>query len=122
MSTSTVTKSVHVRVEQLVEHVPGYDERREMFRVPAVAPWVPGRLTLTRDRLSWVAARPGLGAWSTSVDLTEIEAVEIAPGRLPSVVTLRTDDRLIHLRMVGAAPFAKRVAIAREAARSRVAR
>lgn len=111
-----LSKSVHVRVEQLVPHVPGYDNRRERFATSVVAPYLPGRMTLTRLRLSFVAARAGAGAASFVLDLTEIEAVELEAGRFPRLVTVVTADRRIHVRVTGAPAFAKRIAIAREAA------
>lgn len=111
-----LSKSAHVQVVPLVDLSGSYDVRRAAFAAPPAAPWVSCRVTLTRRHVAFAVTRLGPDRESFDLELADIQAVELAPGRIPRVITLRTADRLVHVRTSGAAALAKRIAISREAA------
>ena len=80
--------------------------------------WVPGRLTVTRLHLTFIANRSGQGLAMTQLALRDIRRVEVSGGPVNRVVSVRTARHVVRAKMIGGQSFAEPLARAVEQARA----
>lgn len=111
-------KPVHLKVEPIAqERGPGYDPRRERYQRQPVTLWTAGRITLTHLSLTYVPTGRQRGDSHFTLALRDIEAVEASGRGLNRVITLRTQEALIHFKATGAMGLATQIAQLAEQAR-----
>lgn len=116
-STSVMVKSHATTVVDPADDDGSAEAMFDRFLTTWGAIWVPGRLSLTSLRLTFVPQRLRAGTARFEVHLREVTGVEISEGVLTRTVTVRTPTHVLYVRLTarGAATFAGQVAVAREA-------
>jgi hypothetical protein len=106
-----VSKTGHLLVETTAGHgAADSDLTLDRFQTAWGATWVPGRITLTRLHLTFVAQRGGRGMSMLNINLRDIGAVELGGGRVSRVLSLRTPGHVARIRCLGSPALATQVA------------